>query len=42
MSSINSCIGETRHQSTGLDTRFLAHEISTGKRRRGAFDTDLA
>ena len=24
------------------DTRFLAHEISTGKRRRGAFETDLA
>ena len=28
--------------TTGLDTRFLTHEISTGKRRRGAFETDLA
>jgi hypothetical protein len=28
--------------STGLETRLLAHEISTEKRRRGAFETDLA
>jgi len=30
------------HQSTGLDIRLLAHEISTGKRQRGAFETDPA
>jgi hypothetical protein len=37
----NSLTRGMLHQTTGLDTRFLAHEISTGKRRRGAFETDL-
>jgi hypothetical protein len=35
-------MSDTGHQTTGLDIRFLAHEISTGKRRRVAFETDRA
>ena len=34
-----------RHEDTPsndrCDTRFTAHKICTGKRRRGAFETDL-
>jgi len=33
---------EMHHQTTGLDTRFLAHVIRTGKRRCPAFETDRA
>jgi hypothetical protein len=42
VSAGNSSSCATHQESTGLETRLLAHEISAGKRRRGAFETDLA
>jgi hypothetical protein len=40
--SSHSLRHETIQTTTGLDTRLLAHEMSAGKRRRGAFETDPA
>jgi hypothetical protein len=40
--SFSGEFGDVFRKPTGLDTRFLAPDISTGKLRRGAFETDLA
>ena len=40
--TIRPTIRGTRQQTTSLDIPFLVHEISTGKRGRGAFEANLA
>ena len=41
-STIKSLTRDTRSTTHRCDTRFLTHENCAGKRRRGAFETDLA
>jgi hypothetical protein len=41
-SSINSSTHVTYYQTTDLDTRILAQDISAAKRRHGAFETNPA